>query len=133
MNNAKNNFLIKTAVIILTGLTLLSFIKAILISLDIDESYATALGYRLASGDKLLRDMWDPHQFSAFLAAFFTAPYIWIRGNTDYLVIYLRLAGILIHSLFGFALCKQLSKGGKKFFAFFITILHLNVSGPGLR
>lgn len=111
---------------ILAGLTLISFAKGILISLDIDESYAIALGYRLAAGDKLIRDMWEPHQLSAFLAAFFTAPYIWIRGNTDYLVIYLRITGILIHSLFGLGLYKQIAKEKNKFVAFFIMILHLN-------
>lgn len=112
--------------VVMLCLTLLGFIKSILISLDIDESYAVALGYRLTRGDRLLRDMWEPHQFSAFLAALFTAPYVKIRGNTDYLVIYLRLAGVMIHTGLGLALYKQLSRTCGEFVAFGIMILHLN-------
>ena len=107
-------------------LTLLSFLKGIWISLDIDESYAVAVGYRMAKGDMLIRDMWEPHQFSGFLTALLTAPYIWIRGNTDYLVVYLRIAGVLIHTGLGLALYRQLKKNLTHFFAFGIMILHLN-------
>lgn len=45
--------------------------------------------------------MWEPHQFSAFLTALFAAPFIRIRGNTDYLVIWLRVMGGLIHAGMG--------------------------------
>lgn len=111
---------------ILIILTFLSFLKGIWISLDIDESYAVAVGYRMAKGDKLIRDMWESHQFSGFLTAFFVAPYIWIRGNTDYLVAYLRIVGILIHTGLGLVLYRQLRKKVYHFFAFCITIVHLN-------
>lgn len=106
-------------------LVLLSFLKGIWISLDMDESYAVAMGYRMAAGDRLVRDMWEPHQFSGFLAAFFTAPYIRIRGNTDYLVIYLRIVSILIHCALGAVLYRQLKKSGNCFCACGVTVLHL--------
>lgn len=122
----KNEIAVNVIKIIMIGLTILSFIKGIWVSLDIDESYAVALGYRLARGDRLIRDMWEPHQFSAFLAALFTAPYIWIRGNTDYLVIYLRIAGTLIHTGIGIVLYKRLCKTFNKLIAFGIMVLHLN-------
>ena len=107
-------------------LTALAFIKAILVSLDIDESYAVALGYRLARGDRLMRDLWEPHQFSALPAAFFAAPYIWIRGNTEYLVIWLRIAGALIHLGLGVLLYRRLWGSAGKFPAYMIMVLHLN-------
>lgn len=107
-------------------LTFLGFAKSILVSLDIDESYAVAIGYRLTQGDRLLRDMWEPHQFSAFLSALFIAPYVKLRGNTDYLVIYLRLVGALIHTGLGLALYKQLRRTCDEFIVFGIMILHLN-------
>lgn len=65
----------------MAAVTLLAFIKSIWISLDIDEAYAVTLGYRMAQGDILVRDMWEPHQFSGFLAALLTAPYLWVRGG----------------------------------------------------
>ena len=81
---------VKAIEVLLAVLTVLAFAKSIWISLDMDESYAVALGYRMARGDMLVRDMWEPHQFSGFLAALFTGPYLLLRGgNTDYLVIYL--------------------------------------------
>lgn len=107
------------------ALAVCSFLKAIWISLDIDESYAVAMGYRMAAGDRLIRDMWEPHQFSGFLAAFFTTPYVWIRGDADYLVIYLRIVSILIHAALGIALYRRLKKNQNCFWAYGVTILHL--------
>lgn len=107
-------------------LTLLSFLKGVFISLDIDESYAAALGYRMARGDRLLKDMWEPHQFSGFLAALLTASYIRLRGNTEYLIIYLRIAGALIHTGLGLFLYRRMKLRFHRLFAFGIVILHLN-------
>ena len=94
----------------LAVLTVLSFLKGIWVSLDMDESYAAALGYRMAAWDRLIRDMWEPHQFSGFLAAIFTAAHVRIWGSTEYLIVFLREAGVLIHTALGLALCDQLRK-----------------------
>lgn len=126
MREKRHDIVINLVVIALIGLTFLAFVKAIWISLDIDESYAVACAYRLVRGDKLVRDMWEPHQLSAFLAALFAAPYIWIRGNTDYLVVYLRLVGILIHTGMGVLLYRQMKRNVDRRFAFCILLLHLN-------
>lgn len=126
MRRGKREAAVRAIEVALIGLTLLSFIKGIWISLDIDESYAVASAYRMIRGDRLLRDMWEPHQFSAFLAALFAAPYIWIRGNTDYLVVYLRIIGVLIHTGMGILLQRQLGKNINRFFAFCVMVLHLN-------
>ena len=126
MQNKGRDIAVKGIQIVLIGLTFLAFVKGIWISLDIDESYAVACAYRMVRGDRLIRDMWEPHQLSAFLAALFAAPYIRIRGNTDYLVIYLRIVGVLIHTGMGAVLYRQLRKNTDRFFAFCIMILHLN-------
>ena len=126
MRKEKREVAVRIIKIVIIALTFLSFIKGIWISLDIDESYAVAMGYRLARGDKLVRDMWEPHQFSAFLSALFTVPYIRIRGNTDYLIIYLRIIGTLIHTGIGFVLYKRLCKTFHEPVGFGIMVLHLN-------
>lgn len=126
MQNKGRDIAVKGIQIVLIGLTFLAFVKGIWISLDIDESYAVACAYRMVRGDRLIRDMWEPHQLSAFLPALFAAPYILIRGNTDYLVIYLRIVGVLIHTGMGAVLYRQLRKNTDRFFAFCIMILHLN-------
>lgn len=126
MHSGRENVILRGIGAVLIGLTFLSFVKAIWISLDIDESYAVASAYRMVRGDRLIRDMWEPHQLSAFLAALFAAPYIRIRGNTDYLVVYLRIIGVLIHTGLGILLYRQLAKYFHRFFAFCILLLHLN-------
>lgn len=126
MRDKRQDVIIRGIEAVLIGLTLLSFVKGIWISLDIDESYAVACAYRMVRGDRLIRDMWEPHQLSAFLAALFAAPYIWMRGNTDYLVIWLRVVGVLIHTGMGVLLYIQLGKKTNRFFAFCLMLLHLN-------
>ena len=47
---------VKAIEVLLAVLTVLAFAKSIWISLDMDESYAVALGYRMARGDMLVRE-----------------------------------------------------------------------------
>lgn len=107
-------------------LTLLAFIKAIFISLDIDESYAIAQSYRLACGDKLFAQMWESHQLSAFLSALFIKPYLMLFHTTDYLVIYLRVMGIVIHTGLGLWLYRKLKPEFGEKVTFLVLFLHLN-------
>lgn len=106
--------------------TVLAGIKAVWISLDIDEAYAVAQSYRLACGDRLLAEMWESHQFSAFLGALFIKPYLLLFQSTDYLVIYLRIAGALIHTGLGIWLYRKIKSGFGQKTGFLILMLHLN-------
>ena len=94
-------YTVRIVYIVLALLTLIGIVKALFVSIDVDESYAVAQAYRLVTGDKLMYDMWEPHQFSAFLPAIFLYPFVKIFNGTDYCVIYLRMAGILIHLALG--------------------------------
>ena len=49
-------------------------LKNLLIGTDTDEGYGIMVGYRLAMGDRLLLDMWEPHQTSAIFTALFIGP-----------------------------------------------------------
>ncbi|MBR1931860.1 MAG: hypothetical protein IJ833_10405 [Lachnospiraceae bacterium] len=121
-NKAKN-----VCIAVLIVLTIIGFVKSIFISLDIDESYAVAQAYRLARGDKLLADMWEPHQFSAYLAAVFVKLYVGIFHTVEYLVIYLRIIGILIHIGLGMLLYRALRRMGMDSgFSVILVLLHLN-------
>ena len=46
VKGGSREIVLKVLKVLLAGLTALAFIKAIWVSLDIDESYAVALGYR---------------------------------------------------------------------------------------
>ncbi|MFR8791977.1 hypothetical protein [Gallintestinimicrobium sp.] len=45
--------------------------KNLFIGADTDEGYGIMAGYRLAMGDRLLLEMWEPHQTSAIFTASF--------------------------------------------------------------
>ncbi len=126
----KNNYkkLLLIGLFVLLSLpTMAGLVKSIFISLDIDESYAVAQAYRFVRGDRLLSEMWEPHQFSAFLAAIFIKPYLMITGTTDYLVIYLRIIGIILHILVGLILISALKKTNiHRFTLVLIMFVHLN-------
>ncbi len=106
--------------------SILGCAKGIFISLDIDESYAVTQAYRLAIGEQLIVDMWEPHQLSAFLSAAFIKIYLLIFRMTDYLVIYLRVVGVLIHAGFAVWIYKTLKGKFDKIATFLLVFLHIN-------
>lgn len=109
-------------------LSLLACIKTVWISLDIDECYALAVAYRLANGEKLFLDLWESHQ----LGGIFLAPFVWIylrlAGTTEYMVIYTRLIGTLIHIFAGVFLYRTAYRAGgmPRSFSLLLFFLHLN-------
>ena len=107
-------------------LTVLGIIKTIFISSDIDEAYAITQAYRLCKGDKMLLNMWEPHQFSAYLPAVFMKLFIEITGGTNYVVIFLRIIGSLIHIGLGYWLYKISCKFICKKESLFLFLLHIN-------
>lgn len=80
-------------------LSVLATIKLCLLSLGIDEEYAVVMSYRIASGDLMFQEMWEPHQTSGFLSAFLIRIFLLVTGSADYLVLYLRLSGCFIQLL----------------------------------
>lgn len=107
-------------------LTALAVIKTIWISLDIDESYALAVGYRLATGEKLFVDLWEPHQLGGIVLAPFLWLYLKIAGTTTYLVAYGRIVGTLLHLAVGIFLYKTAVRWGNfpRMFSLLLFFLH---------
>lgn len=105
---------------------LLGIVKTIFIGIDIDESYAISQAYRLLKGDKLISDMWEPHQFSAYPTALFLKLYVMITGSTDYAVIYLRLCGTLIHLLLAFFLYRVIRLWTTSGISLLVILMHIN-------
>lgn len=66
-------------------------LKNLVIGADTDEGYGIMVGYRLAMGDRLLLDMWEPHQTSAIFTALFIAPFVRLTGGVNYLNLFLRV------------------------------------------
>jgi len=114
-------------------LTLLGMVKTLLVSTDIDEAYAVAQAYRLVKGDRLLLDMWEPHQLSAYLPAILMDVFIKVTDSTDYIVLYLRMAGMTIHTLLGVWLYQVVKGKMKAFGAGLLLLLHMNFLAKWLQ
>lgn len=107
-------------------LSVAACLKTIWISLDIDESYAIAVGYRLTKGDLLFRDLWESHQLSGV----YLAPFIWlflqITGSTTYVVIFTRILGTVFHLLIGVFLYRTIRSIIPSWAAWMLFFLHMN-------
>ena len=55
--------------------------KNLFIGADTDEGYGIMAGYRLAMGDRLLLEMWEPHQTSAIFTAVFIRLFVMLTGG----------------------------------------------------
>lgn len=114
-------------------LTFIGIIKTIFVSSDIDEGYAVTQAYRLIKGDNFLLDMWEPHQFSAYLPAVFMKIFIKMTGSTDYIVIFLRVIGTIIHIGLGIWLYKISISLIGNIESLFLTLLHVNFLAKWLQ
>lgn len=91
----KINWIWPLLCVILAGLSVLAAGRSLLIGLDADEQYAVTLAYRMAEGDRMIREIWDPHQTSAILPALLVRLFHFFVPDNTYLLLYLRGAGIL--------------------------------------
>lgn len=74
-------------------------IKSIFVGADIDEAYGVTVGYRLVQGDRLVWDMWEPHQTSAiFTALFIRLILLFTGGSLQYMTILLRVCFFLVQT-----------------------------------
>ncbi len=72
-------------------------IKSIFVGADIDEAYGVTLGYRLVQGDRLVWDMWEPHQTSAIFTALFIRLILLLTGGSlHFMTILLRVCFFLV-------------------------------------
>ncbi len=85
-------------------------LKNLFIGADTDEGYGIMVGYRLAMGDRLLLEMWEPHQTSAIFTAFFIKLFVMLTGGVDYLNLFLRIVFFLIQAVVSVFLYKTIRK-----------------------
>lgn len=67
-------------------------VKSIFVGADVDEGYGIMVGYRLVQGDRLLLDMWEPHQTSGIFTALFIRLFtLFSGGSVHFLNLFLRI------------------------------------------
>ncbi len=109
--------------ICLVAAALLSTAKLLILGLTVDEEYAVAMAYRNAIGDGMFKLMWEPHQTSGFICTALIRAFINVTGNTDHLVIFLRISGFCIEALVSLFVYTTLRKKYSKHLSFTAALL----------
>lgn len=109
----------------------LAAVKCIVVGLQRDEEYAITLSYRLINGDRLLTDVWDPHQTSAFLLSLLEYIYIKITGTTDYMILVIRVVATGIHLGISVFLYNTVRKITDKEQAFLLAVIYFAMLPKG--
>lgn len=81
--------------IIFVGVVLVN-IKRVFLDLGVDFEYAIVQSYRMVRGDHMITQMWEPHQTSAFLNAFFIKIFLMLTGSTTGIALYLNAVGLAV-------------------------------------
>ena len=71
-------------------------IKYIFIDFGVDSEFQITMSYRLAMGDIMFKEMWEPYQMSAFLCTFFIKIYLALFHTTTGIVLFLQVIGVII-------------------------------------
>lgn len=108
----------------LMALCALTALKILFVGYDIDEQYAVSMAYRLLKGDRLVVDLWEPHQTSGWLCALLMAPYVAVLKTTTGIILYLRCCGLLLHSAVGLCLYRTLQSYLQRERAFLICCIY---------
>ena len=120
------SFVTKLCYVVILLLSVLACVKTIFVSLDIDESYAIAVGYRLATGDRFFKDLWEAHQLGGFFIAPFLRFFLMMTGSTSYIVVYARILGTLFHLGIGLYLYFTLKDRFSREIRLLLFFIHLN-------
>ena len=104
----------------------LAALKLIFFDYTMDEEYQLMMGYRILRGDHLFREMWEPHQTSAFLCTGLMWLYRTLTGTYTGILLFLRLCTTLIQIALSLYLYRILSKLLDKNYALLCSLIYFN-------
>jgi len=113
--------------------TILATIKLIFVDYTLDEEYQIVMAYRNLSGDHLFKEMWEPHQTSAFLCALFMGLFKMVTGTTTGIILYLRMVTTVIHGSLSYWVYRTFLKRIDKEYAFLLAMLFYNISPKNIH
>jgi len=111
----------------------ISCVKTLIQEFNVDEQYALVLGYRMASGERMFLDLWEPHQTSGFVCAFLVKIYMQVLGTTEGLVIYLRIMGILMQVAVSTFVYKVFRHKTGKMVSFYLAVAVFALQPKGIQ
>lgn len=126
MSEKKHRLLIGAAAFLLLLCTLLTNVKNIFTSCQIDAEYQVTMAYRLLRGDEMFSKMWEAHQTSAFFLAFFEWIFLKITNSTTGIMVYANAVGFLCKTAVAFTVYGTLRKHIDKRIAFGALLFVLN-------
>lgn len=86
----------------------LAAIKSIFTDTGFDNAYTVAMSYRHLGGDRMFKEMWEPHQTSIFFTDILMGIYHKIVPSYTGVMIYLQVCGTLLLALLGYLLYRLL-------------------------
>ena len=104
----------------------LAAVKLIFFDYTMDEEYQLMMSYRILRGDHLFREMWEPHQTSAFLCAGLMWIYRTLTGTYTGILLFLRLCTTFIQIALGRYLYRILSKRLDRNYALLCALIYFN-------
>lgn len=117
--------------LILAGVILVN-IKRLFIDFSVDCEYAIAMSYRMARGDYMITQMWEPHQTSAFLNSAFIWLYMLLTGTTTGIALYLNGVGLLAKLGVAFAFCRTLRRDIESRLLFLMCAFFMTVNAKDI-
>jgi len=88
-----------------------------------DETHYAALAYRLFLQDPLFLASWEIHQLSGLITLPLVAPYIWLTGSTDGILLFLRITFTMAQACVVLYACKIFAKRIDHFVAICASLL----------
>lgn len=131
-NKSGKNCIWHLVCFLLLALSFLAVVRSLFFGLDVDEKYAVVLSSRLAGGDLLLKELWEPHQTSAILPALLIRLYLKITGDSAFLILFLRISGILIQGAAAFFWYLTVRDSHGKKAAFFTALVFFHTLPKGI-
>lgn len=122
-----SNKMWKSVKLILLLGTVMAALKLIFVDYTLDEEYQIVMAYRNLIGDHLFKQMWEPHQTSAFFCSGLIWLYIAVTGTTTGVILFLRFVTLGIQVLLGYWVYRTLKRLLEKDYAFLLALLYINI------
>lgn len=112
--------------ILLLG-SFLAAMKLIFVDYTLDEEYQIVMAYRNLQGDALFKEMWEPHQTSAFLCAGLIWIYRTVTGTITGVVLFLRFVTLGIQLGLSYFVYRTLVRLMEREYSFLLALLYFNI------
>lgn len=105
----------------------LAALKLIFVDYTLDEEYQIVMAYRSITGDALFKQMWEPHQTSAFLCAGLMWLYMTATGTSTGVILFLRLSALGVQVLLSWGVYRSLRHITETEYAFLLALVYFNI------